>query len=189
MVLRWILVSDCYILSQVGFESMIPVVRDEGINGDDIAACSSDHHAFGKLFPTSKAQEARKCFDAVQRYLFSAVQTRVSTRDCLIVSLFGMVSELLLGRLCTLSVVHVIGGLSLCECPFLYQLLYVFGCALCAPHPLPPCCCRVCVRACASAWVMWCRLLLDCFGYSLDCCCHATKPVLAERFSRMTRQM
>ena len=61
---------------------MIPVARDEGIRGDDIEACS-DHHAFAKLFPTSDAREARACFDAMQRYLFSASQTRVSTSDSL----------------------------------------------------------------------------------------------------------
>ena len=137
MVLRWILVSDCYILSQVGFESMIPVVRDEGINGDDIAACSSDHHAFGKLFPTSKAPEARECFDAVQRYLFSAVQTRVSTRDCLIGSLFGTVSQLIFGRLCTLSVASAC--VSVCS--------YINYCTYSAApfaHRIPPspCCIR-----------------------------------------------
>ena len=85
MVLRWILVSDCYVLSQVGFESMIPLVRNEGINGDDIAACS-DHRAFAQLFPTSDAREARKareCFEAMRVYLFSAAQTRVSTYDSL----------------------------------------------------------------------------------------------------------
>ena len=62
---------------------MIPVVRDEGINGKDIAACSSDHHAFGKLFPTSKAQEARECFEAMKRFLFSATQKRVSSSNSL----------------------------------------------------------------------------------------------------------
>ena len=88
-VVEWrcigLVVHDCYFLSQVGFESMIPVVRDEGINGNDIEACS-DHRAFAKLLPTSDAQEARKaraCFDAMQRYFFSVAQTRVSISDSL----------------------------------------------------------------------------------------------------------
>ena len=88
-------VSDCYILSQVGFESMVSVVTAKSINGDDIAACS-DHHAFAELFLTSEAREVRACYDAMQRYFFSASQTRVSTSDslpaCLVVSLFGTVS-------------------------------------------------------------------------------------------------
>ena len=92
---------------------MVSVARDEGINGSDIAACS-DHHAFAKLFPTSEAREARACFDAMQRYFFSASQPRVSSSEslpaCLAVSLFGTVSQLLW------SVVHVIGGFSLCDC-------------------------------------------------------------------------
>ena len=79
--------SDFLCLSQVGFESMIPAVKDKGIDGNDIEACS-DNRAFAKLFPTSDAREARKaraCFDAIQRYLFSAAQTRVSTSDSLLV--------------------------------------------------------------------------------------------------------
>ena len=86
---------------------MVPVARDEGINGDDIEACS-DHHAFAKLFPTSEAREVRACYDAMQRYFFSASQPRVSTSvslpACLVVRLFGTVSQLFFGWLCMSSV-------------------------------------------------------------------------------------
>ena len=82
MVLRWIGRERLLYLSQVGFESMVLEARDEGINGDDIAACS-DHRAFANLFPTSEARKARACFDAMQGYFFSTLQTRVSAGDFL----------------------------------------------------------------------------------------------------------
>ena len=104
MSVHWIGRQRLLCLSQVGFESMVPLVTAKGINGSDIEACS-DHHAFAKLFPASDARQTRKaraCFDAMQRYLFSASQTRVRTSDslCLHVNLFGMVLELLLGEFC-----------------------------------------------------------------------------------------
>ena len=71
MLLHWIGRERLLYLPQVGFESMVSEARDEGINGNDIKACL-DHHALAKLFPTSEAREARACFDAMQRYFFSA---------------------------------------------------------------------------------------------------------------------
>ena len=88
MVVRKIGHEQLLCLSQVGFESMVPLVTAKGINGSDIEACS-DHRAFAKLFPASDARQTRKaraCFDAMQRYLFSAAQMRVSASACPTVS-------------------------------------------------------------------------------------------------------
>ena len=85
MVVRKIGREQLLCLSQVGFESMVPLVTAKGISGNDIKACS-DHRAFAKLFPALEARESRKaraCFDAMQRYLFSAAQMRVSASDSL----------------------------------------------------------------------------------------------------------
>ena len=78
-MLLWIGRERLLCLSQVGLESIVPVVANEGINGGDIEACS-DHHDFGKLVPISNAQEA---FDVLERYFFSVAQKRVSAGDSL----------------------------------------------------------------------------------------------------------
>ena len=83
----WIGLQRLRCLSQLGYQFLAPVVKDKRINGSAIAACS-DHRAFAKLFPALEARESRKaraCFDAMQRYLFSAAQTRVSAGDSLLV--------------------------------------------------------------------------------------------------------
>ena len=85
---------------------MVPVVVAQGIDGNDIAACS-DHRTFTKLFPTSKAREARECFDAIQRNLVSAAQTRVSSNG--ILPVYDQIVWHVVATLWT--VLHVIGGL------------------------------------------------------------------------------
>ena len=66
-----LLVSDCYVLSQVGFESLAPVVRAEGIDGNAIGDCA-DGDDFIQLLPP-ELQEPASCFKALKAYLERAV--------------------------------------------------------------------------------------------------------------------
>ena len=58
-------VSDCYVLSQVGFESLAPVVRAEGIDGNAIGDCA-DGDEFARLLSPLELQERASCFKALK---------------------------------------------------------------------------------------------------------------------------
>ena len=72
-------------MSQLGFELMISVLRDEYIVGRDIADCA-DSDEFADLLPLVDPAESDDCFQALHDYFsldYSAGQTRVRSKRSL----------------------------------------------------------------------------------------------------------
>ena len=88
----------CYDLSQMGFESIVPVVRDEAIDGNAIADCS-DGEDFARLLSPS-------CFKALKACLERAVpasQRRVRAGESVLDTVVSASCSLVMIRSCLLG--------------------------------------------------------------------------------------
>ena len=53
---------------QLGFESLVPMVTSDGIDGYDIAMCMMDSDDFADLFPTAKPKDTEECYNQLVAY-------------------------------------------------------------------------------------------------------------------------